>query len=200
MQLGIEVSTALLQYDKSDVEALINVIKDKDQQYAWDLIAFTLGRIGDKRAVEPLIDILRQSKITDSWLKDTVIALGYLVDVISFEPLLPIIDHPDFEIRDAVAWALSTTGDLRAMPLLFEKLLHHEIRNRECFANFGQSGIAFLRECLADTDMAKQLEVIRILHEIGDDQTSAMLSEMAADHLLPAEVRSAAIRAINHQP
>ena len=113
-----------------DVEGLINALKDKDPMVRGDA-AEVLGKIGDSRAVEPLIEALKDivqfiaieslKKIGEPAVeplikalknKDTLIrsgaarALGEIRDKIAVEPLTEAIKYGDSFVRAAAGVAL----------------------------------------------------------------------------------------------
>ncbi|OGP90342.1 MAG: hypothetical protein A2156_00055 [Deltaproteobacteria bacterium RBG_16_48_10] len=66
-----------------------------------------MGKIGDLRAVEPLIGLLGDMEIRF----DVVSALGKLQDARAEEPLKDLLDDPDAEFREEVILALEIIGE-----------------------------------------------------------------------------------------
>lgn len=98
-----------------DVEGLISALKDKDPMVRGDA-AEVLGKIGDSRAVEPLIEAL----------KDIVqyIAIESLrkIGEPAVEPLIKALKSKDTNIRSGAARALGEIKDKRAVEPLTEAL------------------------------------------------------------------------------
>jgi HEAT repeat protein len=73
-------------------------LEDEDSSVCWQA-AETLGKLGDARAVEPLIAALKE----DSGVgEETVEALGRLGDARAVEPLIAALGDEDW---DTCAWA-----------------------------------------------------------------------------------------------
>jgi HEAT repeat protein len=75
--------------------------------------AEALGRIGDKRGVEPLIPLLSDSSCDVQYV--TARSLGDLRDERAVEPLIASLRDPERWVRQAAAWALGEIGDPRAV-------------------------------------------------------------------------------------
>jgi HEAT repeat protein len=75
-----------------------------------------LGRIGDERAVEPLLPLLNDPSPDVQWV--TAQALGKLHDRRAVEPLIEALLNSDHWIRKGAAWALGEIEDDRAVPAL----------------------------------------------------------------------------------
>jgi HEAT repeat protein len=102
--------------NQKDVDGLIEALGYKDDHNVRLAAASALGRVGDTRAVDPLIDALDDRLV----VKDVAAqALGHIGDRRAVEPLLTALDDEDWEIRSTVAKALGKIGDERAIqPLL----------------------------------------------------------------------------------
>jgi len=100
------------------VPALLELMNDEDRDIRLQACA-SLGRIGDTRAVEPLIAKLN-AKLNDREYYErhaAVIALGDIGDERAVEPLIKILNVEDADSRDA-AEALAKIGDKRAIEAL----------------------------------------------------------------------------------
>lgn len=116
------------------VEPLISSISHQTRrEFSWEQkckVIETLGKIGDTRAVERLIDTLKNPYLC---LK-SVFALGEIGDVRAVEPLINALDgnypsvlqgnYPD--IRQAAAITLGIIGDVRAVAPLLNALKDSE--------------------------------------------------------------------------
>ena len=99
--------------DERILTPLINALEDKQRHVA---AAKALGRLGDEKAVEPLI-----GKLSD---ENTALqiaaaeALGELRDVRAVTPLIGKLGDEDEHVREAVSAALIQLGEAVVMPLL----------------------------------------------------------------------------------
>jgi len=96
-------------YNEKDIDGLVNVIANETDTplYAADLIM----RINDKRAVEPLIDILNDESLNIHNRDIAAMALGPLGDSKAVEPLLKHINNPNFDLRDDIVNSLIELKD-----------------------------------------------------------------------------------------
>ena len=74
--------------------------------------ALALGRIGDARAVGPLLSALHHRDTTVRWAAAQ--ALGELGDTRAVEPLVVLLGDPHHDVQRAAAQALTGLGDARA--------------------------------------------------------------------------------------
>ncbi|MBZ0318985.1 MAG: HEAT repeat domain-containing protein [Anaerolineae bacterium] len=96
-----------------------------DQQRAQFAIARKAWRevVGfGSAAVEPLIAALLNKDYTPSAAE----ALGQIGDVRAVEPLISVLNHSDWTVRDAAAEALGQIGDARAVEPLIAALLNKD--------------------------------------------------------------------------
>jgi|GEM_PF-5179596 len=102
------------------VEALINALSDDGLNVRPSAIE-ALGRIGDKRATTPLLQILenkQENKYTRSYAAK---ALGGIKDSRAVQPLIAALSDNALELRCASAEALGEIGDRRALEPLVKK-------------------------------------------------------------------------------
>ena len=80
--------------DHSTVEALLYCLNNKDENYKIRLAcADALGRIGDKYAVNSLINIVQDEEEKSVYVKESAtFALGILGDTSAIDPLVSILD------------------------------------------------------------------------------------------------------------
>ena len=105
---------ALVRIGSAAVEPLMALFNDKDVT-VWEAACTALGKIGDRRAVEPMLALLGKSSVVAE-------ALGRIGDERAVEPLIAELQK---EIRTtyasgAVAKALGDIGDRRAVEPLTE--------------------------------------------------------------------------------
>jgi HEAT repeat protein len=101
------------------VEALLTALTDDPE--VRERVPDALGRLGDERATESLIDALSADTPSDGSADDTAVrraaanALGNLGDPQAVEPLLAALDDPDDLIREQAAVSLGQLDDERAV-------------------------------------------------------------------------------------
>jgi HEAT repeat protein len=133
--------------DVCAVEPLIHALADSDD-FVRARAAKALGKLGDMRAVDPLIHSLADSEVNVQY--SSVDALGMLGDPRAVEPLMsalfdpdmgshavfalsklgkpaleklvPVLYHPNWEIREGVVYALGLLGDNQAVNFIIPVL------------------------------------------------------------------------------
>ncbi len=107
--------------DHGALEPLLAALRDPTRDVRWAAIE-ALGDLGDRRAVEPLVQYLRRAE-TYRWGKRLVAnALGAIGDPKAAEPLLSLLADSDPFVRRAAAIALLRIGDPRALPRVADLL------------------------------------------------------------------------------
>jgi HEAT repeat protein len=97
---------------KHDVVGLIKALKNKNA-VERGVAAFSLGELGDRRAVESLCSLFAD---TDSGVRfSAASSLGKLGDPLAVEPLCRALTDPDSNVRGAAVEALGKIGDTRAV-------------------------------------------------------------------------------------
>jgi HEAT repeat protein len=151
-----------------------------------------LGKIGDSRAVEPLIKALRPSRLGGvGWL--AAYALGDIGDSRAVEPLIKVLEvdsHArkgefwgDSERRcQAAARALGKIGDERAVEPLAKALENEgsEVREAAVLAlgKFGELAVEPLIKALGDENYEVRLAAAGVLGAISDSRAVEPLSKM----------------------
>jgi HEAT repeat protein len=126
-----ETITKLAQFGEPAVEPLIKGLKKRDAGVRCGC-AEALGKIGDPRAVEPLIKKLGdrgQYEVREGWkliyaqtmATSCARALGDIGDPRAVEPLIELLTDRDPSHREAAMWALGKIGDERAIGPLIER-------------------------------------------------------------------------------
>lgn len=108
--------------DTKAVESLLGLLKSRDQAMV-DHVASSLARIGDRRAVMPLLERLAAAQRPSRRVLES---LGRLHDPRAVEPLVRLLDNPDYYVRLASAEALAEIGDVRALDPLQNALKKSE--------------------------------------------------------------------------
>jgi HEAT repeat protein len=120
-QMRLDAIHRLGKLGNAAVEPLIAQLESEDYEIRASA-AWTLGKIKDPRAIEPLIYALQHTSDPE---RATVQALGQM-GAPAVEPLMKILDHPDPEIRSRAIVALGLTNDRRAVSPLIYRLAYDE--------------------------------------------------------------------------
>lgn len=90
-----------------DIEGAIRLLKSDDEQVR-QFVAYLLGRAGDARAIEPLIDALQDEHVGVRGAAAN--ALGALGDSGAVPYLLPLLKHANPQLVIWAAYALTRLG------------------------------------------------------------------------------------------
>lgn len=126
---------ALQHYkDEQVVQALIKLLReDKGNQGAANA-AIALGRIGDKRAIEPLLNTLQDSF---NYLRAHVAeGLGLIGDKRATLPLIEVLQHEDNIVQMYAVEALGRIKDERAVEALLRALQYRGTASEEAALAF----------------------------------------------------------------
>ena len=152
--LGYHAGKAIVEIkETSVVPEVIDILMDKDSP-GRGYAAWTLGNLGDERAVQPLIDVatnevgqsvrwyalqglaeLKDRKAYDAafaclYDEDDMVrscaaqALGGIGDPRAVEPLVQALSDPSPDVREEIVQALGKLKDTRALEPLINTLLH----------------------------------------------------------------------------
>lgn len=142
-----------------------------------------LGRIGDRRAVGPLIQLLGDD---DEWVRKSVAqSLGQIGDAQAVRPLTSLVDDKKRNVRQAAAEALGEIGDSQAAGSLVGLLRdsHEEVR-RSAARALGKLGDAQAVEplicVLGDRDKYVRREAAGALEGLADRIPSQRLARRTA--------------------
>jgi len=174
-----------------DVEGLINALKFNDCNIRKEAAA-ALKKIGDDRALFPLIDVLEYKEwheyyaVMGSVRETAAEALGVLRDRRAVEPLIKALNDKDEEVRWKAAWALGNIGDMRAVdPLIY--LLHDKrwAVRRFAASALGKIGderaVDSLIEALSDDEWHVRKYAADALGKIGDERAIESLMDALND-------------------
>jgi HEAT repeat protein len=166
----------LVRHGERVVDLLIEQLaaEDLDTRHA---AVVGLGRIGDRRATRPLLDVLTADPAL------TVVAAGALArigDSAAFEVLLGQLGHPDAAARQAVIAALNSIGHpdmaARVDPLLRDERAHLRESAVRIAGYFGYAECAEgLLACCSDPDLAVRRAAIEHLAFIEDERVHPVL-------------------------
>lgn len=129
--------------ESGDVDALLaelenpkqHTFKAVGQTFAFSMrgsAARSLGRLGDRRALEPLQGLLADPYFTVR--AEAVEALGDLGDRAAVPALIERLDDEDLNVRHFAARALGKLGDPAAVPALIKQLSNENPRLRMAVA------------------------------------------------------------------
>ena len=102
------------------VDPLISALSNRKKNIRLHA-ANLLGAIGDEKAIKPLILTLSDNNKLVRREASTLSRMGPA----AVDPLIEVLDNPDWRVRGAAAWALGNLNDEKAIPAL-EKLLDDE--------------------------------------------------------------------------
>jgi len=150
-----------------------------------------LGQIGGPQAVEHLIAALHKGdeKVRRAAAKE----LGFLKDVRAIPPLIRALKY-DTRIRDAVAEALLSFGELAIPPLIaaLDDRYHHE-EMKEVLAGFGEVVVMPLIEALQRGSEAVREGAAKVLGEIKDVRAIKPLIKALGDFAIHESVIDALV-------
>lgn len=182
-----------LLIDNRDVEGLITAL-NHENYLTRKQAAFGLKKVGDERAVEPLIKALRYK----NWHKDYTLltsvrenaaeALGFIGDEDAIKPLIKALEtDPDEEVRWKAAWALGEIRSPQATEVLIQALKDNSWTVRRHAANSlgiigDEDAVPPLMKALEDKDwhvrkyaavalgkMKDKLAIPFLLEALGDE-------------------------------
>jgi len=162
---------------KRDVRGLIKALSYKKDSTEWEDTAVreraaeALGKIGDARAVEPLIATLKDSDVGVRWTAAE--ALGKLGDARAIEPLIATLHHDNDRMHNSAAEALGKLVDTLAVEPLISALKDDDWRVRKAITELlGKIGDARTVEpliaALKDDNWRVRETATVVLGKIGD--------------------------------
>jgi len=189
------------------VEILIKDLKDEDPLYR-ERAAEILGEIGDVRAIEPLIEALKdwydkaQEKAVKALVKIREPAVEYLIQALkdkdisvrksavkalglignsrAVEPLKEALKDEDSGFREEVEIALSKIGDSQVVEPLIQSPKDND-QAAKGFAIIGKLAVEHLIQALKDKDISVRTRAIKELGMIGDSRAVEPLKEALKD-------------------
>ncbi len=183
-----------------ELDRLIDQLKRNDSTMRAKA-ASALGRLGDKRAVEPLIAALKDN---DARVRmSAALALAALGDKRAVEPLIAALKDEDRRVRSMSAMALNMLGDKRAVEPLIAALKDEDRSVRlsasDALGNLGDKRafeplIAALKD--TDTDVEVRRMSARALGRLGDQRAFEPLITALKDE--DRSVRSSAFYALGN--
>lgn len=196
----------LISMGKSAVEPLIQAMEEHiDQHVLLNMTlenienairirkeaALILGEIGDVRAVEPLIRVLKDNKDVR---EEAIHALGKIGDTRAVEPLIRALQDENSNVRGRAAEALGKIGDTRAVEPLSQTLKDYANGTRSFAQN--TRAIEPLRWTLKDESWVVRCEAVEALGMIGDTRVVEPLIQALQDE--NSNVRSRAAKVLGN--
>jgi HEAT repeat protein len=157
-QTRTEAADALIHLGEPAVEPLMDAIRNTRFGYHYLPEAVrALGSIGDKRAVDLLIDILASDHVHAA--QEAAKALGHIGDPRAVEPLIHVFRHDWDDTETITAWQEASTA----------------------LAAIGQAALPALRTALKDESSMVREGVIDALGQLKDAQVVPDLISMLRD-------------------
>ena len=192
--------------DTSTVAVLLDSLNNKKEHYKVRLAcADALGRIGDKYAVKPLIDVVEDEEEKSVYLKESAtFALGMLGDVTAIDPLITILESKQgfldkFSfLKERIVEALGKLNfnNKRIIKALKNSLMDSSpmvrINAIEAIMNSEDDNAAdIIRPCLDDEDdEVKKNALIAMYNLVGKDILDEVLELPTYSAYLKAEAQS----------
>jgi HEAT repeat protein len=202
-------SEALVMIGEPAVDPLIEYLTKAEDFSRIRISAITLGEIGDKRAVEPLIKVMRKGQP----IPDIATALGKLRDTRAIKPLIEQIPPMNtfdgvslfkLEFRKEVVKALGSFGpeSKEAVPSLIgivQNRVERGIAVRGSvpvgFSSSGGDYAVKVYEGPLNMRLGAILEAIDALGDIKDNRALAVLEKLSKDEA--PDIRAHAVAALN---
>lgn len=194
-----EAVEALVQIGEPAVSYLLSVLENRDGNCAD--AARVLGRTGDPRAIEPLIDALYTKNVHLS--QEAAEALGRIGDSRAVQPLIDVLRHEWDDTETITVWqkaaaALAALGEPAVPPLLKAAKDEDENVRRGAIEALGQlhdaRGVDSLIAALQDKDSLIRASSADALARIGDPRAIEPLIALLDDD--DSHVRSHAFFAL----
>ncbi len=168
-------------YRKRDIEGLIGFLKHRDSNIQQEAARF-LGMMGDPRAAEPLIQVLKgENKIGQA---SAAVALEK-IGAPAVEPLIQVLKDKD---KNAQVWAevvLRKIKDPRAVEALVQALRDEESVVRagavDALCEIGGLAVEPLIQALKDENGIVRLGAVAALGGIGDVRAVEALTQATID-------------------
>ncbi|NSW75431.1 MAG: HEAT repeat domain-containing protein [Candidatus Atribacteria bacterium] len=193
-----KASWALLKIkDPRVTESLLEALQHDIPQVRMGA-AYTLGEIGDIRAVEPLITVLREDQ-EERVRTQAAHALGRLGDKRAVKPLIEALKDREHSVRYAAIMALWELEAKEAIPYLIQALHDEHPSVREIAAwVLGEMGdsrvVESLLASLSDEDPSVREDIVAALGKIRANEATSPLMGMLQDE--NENIRVAAVWAL----
>ncbi|WP_321428534.1 HEAT repeat domain-containing protein [uncultured Methanolobus sp.] len=182
---------------KKHTNMLIGML-DEDPLRAGAAIA--LGDLGDKKAVEPLMNILANESQPEYMREHSAKSLGQIGDERAVELLIECLEKGPWQIQPESAWSLGEIGDKRAIEPLTNHLDdEHEFTVKNSAVALQKLGVPveeMLIENLDHRDATVRINSIQALRSIEGADVYDIFLSIAQDRTEEDMVRRVAIGAL----
>lgn len=180
--VAAKASEGLVQYGAVSMDLLLSALSKGDPARTVHA-AFTLGRIGDKRALDPLIGLL-QSPLPEVQ-SAAAAALGDLHDDKALAPLISLLKTGAQGPADAAAKALAAMGANSVQPLLdSQEQGANDFRNRSIsiLSFIGKPAAPDLLNALDKSEEPARTVAADALVAIGEPAVELIFDALSADN------------------
>src|SRR5438552_239169 len=194
------VVRALGQIGQAAIEALIAALRDDDKRVRCGAVR-SLGNIGDTRAVEPLVEVLRDEAASTLIRRLAVQALGEIGQP-AVQGLIATLHDKGKEVRQDAVQALGRIRDTRAVEPLVEVLRDEAastlIRRLavQALGGIGQPAVQGLIATLHDKGKEVRQDAVEALGRIRDTRAVEPLVEVLRDEAASTLIRRLAVQAL----
>ncbi|MBW4519618.1 MAG: HEAT repeat domain-containing protein [Scytolyngbya sp. HA4215-MV1] len=175
---------------KKDVKGLITILEEKD--YRSSYVAELLGKLGDKQAVEPLIDTLKTAP-KPILRQSAAIALGTLGDERAAQPLINSMKDKDSGVKESAGKALKQLAakDPKIVDQLLPGLKQGDEIAKAALISLGEPAVDPVIGVLQDLDTSARSHAIEVLEKLGNPRAVKPLVANLTDWDLSAQVGKA---------
>jgi HEAT repeat protein len=179
-------------YKKRDVDGLIKVLKNKDGDIRQEAVRF-LGMIGDSRAVEPLIQALKDG---DGIVQSSVAVALEKIGGQAVEPLIRVLKVKNKNVQVWTEVILGSIKDPRAVEPLLQALKDEDQTVRagavDALCKIEEPAVEPLIQSLKkENNIVARLGIVTVLGGIGDMRAVEPLNQAMMDE--DARVRLGAL-------
>jgi HEAT repeat protein len=184
-KIQASISNALGELGEVAVLPLLELLNTDDSNKDYDRVkayaAHALGKLKDKRAVEPLIAILNTETDDNKVRKNVAYALGSIGYPQAIEPLIKSFSTSTFkETRSSIIQALGTLGGEQSLPIIVEAVYdkNHKVQRAAILA------LSILGNDLALSELLKIIENKQLTKNIRVDAISALYKFADNEHIV----------------
>lgn len=191
----------LIRIGESSVEPLIKVLSDGSTE-AKKCAIFALGKIGDRRAIDPLIKSLQDNK--DSGIRDVSFEALSVFGKEYISELFPLLKIEDEDIKVRAIKLFADLGNSEAIKPLFNVILekdthlHEEIF--EAFSRLGDAGIGALIASFKIPDKDVKVGAAKKLIEIGEPAVNSLIFALKEEDYSIRWLSAATLCKLSHLP
>lgn len=192
-----EVIEAFVNFGYKVTDLLIDQLHTSDNE-TRNAAAIALGRIGDPKSTEPLIQMIGENEELTVFVIGSLAKLG---ERAAFEPLLKTLGDPNPAIRRASIAALNSIGHPE-MPARIEKLIQYDdpLFRESAIHIAGYFGFSnckhLVQNCLEDSDIRVVCAAIENLPFFDDPTTNSILGNLYNQG--STRIRASVVKAATH--